>query len=77
MAKKPYIIKDIQLKISLRLKELRLKEGYTSYENFALDKGIDRKQYWRAENGANLTVNSLIKLLNLHKITLEEFFKEF
>lgn len=76
MAKKPYQIHEIQIKIGLKLKRLRIEKGYTSYENFALDKEIDRKQYWRAEDGVNLTLKSLVKILNLHKLTLGEFFND-
>lgn len=58
-----------------RLKELRIKKGFTSYEEFAWSYDLDRKQYWRMENGANMTLKSLLKLLNIHQITFEEFFK--
>lgn len=75
MANKPYISDHIQFKIAKRIKELRISAGYSSYEVFALENDLDRKQYWRAESGVNLTLNSIIKILNIHKITLEEFFK--
>lgn len=75
VAKKPYIPEHIQIKIGNRIKELRIQAGYTSYENFALEKDIDRKQYWRAENGVNLTLKSIVRIANLHKISLEDFFK--
>lgn len=75
VANRPYISSEVQVKIGARIKALRIEAGYTSYENFALENEIDRKQYWRAENGANLTVNSLTKILNVHKINLEDFFK--
>ena len=58
------------------LKELRIKKGYTSYENFALDNDIDRKQYWCLESGNNFTLNSLYKILQIHKIKPSDFFKE-
>ncbi len=74
MAKKPYHIEETVLKSSNRIKELRKKAGYASYEVFALDNNLDRKQYWRAESGANLTFKSLLKIINIHKITLSEFF---
>lgn len=68
---------EIDIKwISLKIKELRLKKGYTSYENFALDNNLDRKQYWRIENGANITIKTLIKILTIHNITICDFFSE-
>jgi transcriptional regulator with XRE-family HTH domain len=62
--------------ISKRLKELRKEMGYSSYENFALDHDLDRKQYWRVENGSNITIRTLIRILTVHKKGLPEFFKE-
>ena len=74
MAKKPYAHNITLTKISQKIKHLRITAGYTSYEKFALDNDLDRKQYWRAENNSNLTLKSLITILNKHKISLEDFF---
>lgn len=63
-------------KIANKLKELRKKAGYTNYENFAWDNEIGRVQYWRMEKGANFTMVTFLKILDAHKITLGEFFKE-
>lgn len=63
-------------KIGERLKELRIEGGYTSYEKFAWDNELNRVQYWRMESGANVTIKSLIKVVNIHKLSLEEFFKD-
>ncbi|HCW07522.1 MAG TPA: hypothetical protein DGG95_09190 [Cytophagales bacterium] len=62
--------------ISNRLKDLRKGLGYTSYETFALDYGLDRKQYWRIENGSNITIRTLVKILEIHEKDLIVFFKE-
>lgn len=62
-------------KIGERLRELRKKSGYKSYENFAFDNDINRVQYGRMEKGSNMTIGSLLKVLEIHKMTLEEFFK--
>jgi transcriptional regulator with XRE-family HTH domain len=70
--------KNIELKInqiSKKLKEIRLSKGYTSYETFAFDHNLNRVQYWRIESGSNITLKTLIKVLDIHKISLEEFFK--
>jgi transcriptional regulator with XRE-family HTH domain len=61
--------------VSQRIKELRKEKGYTSYETFALDNGLDRKQYWRVENGSNITLRTLIKILEIHRINPSNFFK--
>ena len=64
------------LAIGKAFKELRINKGYSSYENFANDYQIDRKQYWRIENGNNLTVSSIFKILEIHKMKLSDFFVE-
>lgn len=71
--------KDERLKkIAERIKELRVKSGYTSYENFAVKNDLDRKQYWRLEEtGANFKITSLLRIIDIHKISLREFFKDF
>ena len=71
--------KNIDLKIkeiSQRLKEIRLSKGYSSYETFAFEKELNRVQYWRIESGQNITLKTLIKVLNIHNISLGEFFKD-
>ncbi len=62
--------------ISNKIKKIRKERGYSSYENFAIDNNIDRKQYWRIETGQNLTIKTLIKVLNLLDISFSEFFKD-
>lgn len=63
------------MKVSLLLKKLRKDAGYRSYEKFAIENDLDRKQYWRAENGANLTLKSLFTILSKHKISPQKFFE--
>jgi transcriptional regulator with XRE-family HTH domain len=68
-------LKNLQEKIGLKLLQLRKQKGYTSHEDFAFDNDIPRGQYWRIEKGkTNLTLKSLVKLLSIHKLTVEEFF---
>lgn len=74
MAKKKFTEEEILKKIGERLKKLRIEKGYTSYEKFAWDNEINRVQYWRMESGVNITIKSLLKVLEAHKITLSEFF---
>ena len=68
--------KETLLKLSEKLKELRISAGYSSYENFAHDYDLDRKQYLRMENGANITMTSLLKILHIHKLSLRDFFND-
>ncbi|MBN4046969.1 helix-turn-helix transcriptional regulator [Olleya sp. AH-315-K02] len=64
-------------KIAKKLERIRKEKGYTSYENFAIEHGISRMQYWRMEKGTNFTFESLLKILDAHKMSLNEFFKDF
>lgn len=61
--------------IADRIKELRIQAGYSSYEQFALKNDIQAKQYWRLESGHNFTISSLLRILDVHKLTLEDFFR--
>lgn len=62
--------------IGKHLKGLRIKAGYSSYETFANEYNIARKQYWRLESGEGFNITTLFKLLNIHEISLSEFFKD-
>ena len=75
--KKTGITEEVLLKLGSKITELRNKAGYSSYETFANDYDLDRKQYWRMENGTNITINSLVKLLKIHNKSLYDFFKDF
>ncbi len=64
-------------KIGERLKKLRIKNGYGSYEDFAIKNDLSRMQYWRLEKGkTNLTFRSLIVILKIHNISLADFFSD-
>lgn len=64
-------------KLGDRLKEYRIKAGYTSYEYFAYDNNISRTQYGKYEAGGNIQFNTLLKILKALNVSLEEFFKGF
>ena len=63
-------------KIADKLKELRKGKGYKSYETFAFDNNLNRVQYWRIESGQNITLKTLIKVLQIHNISLSDFFQD-
>jgi len=62
--------------IGEKIKELRSEKGYTSYENFAWDNNLPRMQYWRMEKGTNFTIKNLLRILDIHGLTLREFFSD-
>ncbi len=77
-----FMVKDTEITdkriilISKKLKELRIKANYTSAESFAYDHDLNRVQYWRVESGTNVTLKTLLKILDIHKISLGEFFED-
>jgi len=60
-----------------RLKYYRKKAGYTNYEYFAYENDISRPQYGKYEAGANIQLNTLMKILKALNVSLEEFFTGF
>ena len=53
---------------------LRKTNTNLSAENFANEKGFDRVQYSRIENGTNITMKTLLKVADSHDMTLKDFF---
>ena len=71
--------KSIELnikKVAERVKQLRL-ATHSSSETFSYDNEINRVQYWRVEKGQNITLKTFFKILEIHNLTPEEFFKDF
>lgn len=65
---------DVVGSIAKKLKYLRVQAGFSNYEDFAYDADIARAQYGKYENGANMMITSLVKILKYHKMSLAEFF---
>ena len=64
------------LKIAEKIKAMRKAKGYKSYDVFAWDNELSRISYWRMETGVNFRIETLLKVLDVHKISLSEFFKD-
>ena len=74
-AQVPELVSEETLKkLGERIKQLRIKKGYTSYEYFAYEHNISRAQFGRYEKGQDLRMSSLIKIVNAFGISLKEFF---
>lgn len=76
MDEKKKVVNPEILKLAKRIKELRIKKGYTNYEYFAYDKGFSRSQYGRYEKGEDIRFSSLMKLIDAFGMTPGEFFNE-
>ena len=64
-------------KIGERLRYFRKRAGYTNSEYFAYEHNISRPQYGKYEAGANIQLNTLMKILKALNVSLEEFFSGF
>lgn len=69
--------KDQQVyeKIGKRIKELRLRAGYSAADKFAYENEIGRSQYAAWEAGQDMKVSSLLRVLRAHKMSIEDFFE--
>lgn len=64
-------------KLGKRMKELRIKNGYKSFEIFAYDNNLPRVLYGNYEKGVgNITYKNLLKVIKALKISISEFFSE-
>ncbi len=70
-------LKAIELnKLAERIRSLRIKKGYSNYENFAYEHKIPRAQYGRYEKGEDLRYSSLVKIVKAFDMSMTEFFSE-
>jgi len=60
-------------KMAEKLRQMRIAKGYSSYEKFAWENGINRVQYYRVEKGENITLKTLLRILDIHKVSLSVF----
>jgi len=76
MAKKDTYTEKQLTNLGNKLRELRIEQGFSNYEQFAFTHNLPRAQYGRYEQGQDLRFSSLLKVLKALDISLEEFFKE-
>lgn len=70
------LTKEYLKKLGNRIKALRIKKGYSSYDFFAYDHHISRAQWGRYENGQDLRFSSLLKVVKAFDMTFSDFFSE-
>jgi transcriptional regulator with XRE-family HTH domain len=69
-------IEDQIINLGKRLKQLRKEKGFTNYEFFAYENRIGRSQYGKYEQGVDMQFSSILKLVEMHGMTIKEFFSE-
>ena len=76
MAKKDTYTEKQLTNLGNKLRELRIEQGFSNYEQFAFEHNLPRAQYGRYEQGQDLRFSSLLKVLKALDVSLEEFFKD-
>lgn len=78
MAENNKIQSDSRIRaIAEKIRKLRIQKGYSNYEHFAIDHDLPTVQYWRIESAkTNPTIQSILKILDIHGMTLKEFFSD-
>ena len=74
--KKELTTEEALKRLGERIKELRLKKGFTSYEVFAYENEISRAQFGIYEKGEDMRFTSLLRVVKALDISLEDFFSE-
>ena len=65
-----------QLKhVGIIIRELRIKKGYSAAETFSYDFELNRTNYWRWENGHNITLKNIFRICEIHQIRPTDFFE--
>jgi hypothetical protein len=66
---------NLLIDIGSHLADLRVKKGYPTIKEFAAKYELPEIHYWRIEKGkANPTLKSLVRILAIHKISIQDFF---
>jgi transcriptional regulator with XRE-family HTH domain len=72
---KEKLLNKVLTRIGVTLSNLRMRKGYSSIKDFANEYDLPLIQYWKIEKGkTNLTIKSLMKLLAIHRIPIQDFF---
>ena len=62
--------------LGARIRELRKKKGYTNGETFANEHDIHRVQWNRYEAGKDLYFSTLVKIIKVLEVSVDEFFEK-
>ena len=68
---------DYKVKIGKKLIKLRKKAGFGSSVDFAVYHDLSKNTIYRIECGKDFKFSSLEKILEIHGMSLKEFFKDF
>lgn len=76
MAKKTEISDERMRAIGDKFRKMRKDAGYSNYDTIAYDLEMSRNQVSRVERGENITMSTLLFMLDAHGLSLAEFFAD-
>jgi transcriptional regulator with XRE-family HTH domain len=65
------------IKVSRKIKALRISRGYPTAESFTKRHGLSRSLYIRFEKGSDLRFSSLIRIIKAFDMSFADFFEDF
>lgn len=68
---------EILNELGATIKNARKRNGFTSAENFAFQMDISRSLYTKYENGSDLRVSTLFRIIQGMGMKVSDFFKGF
>jgi transcriptional regulator with XRE-family HTH domain len=77
MAEKKEVSDERMKAIGAKFRKMRKEAGYSSYDDIAYDLKMSRNQISRIERGENITMATLLFMLDAFGVSPSEFFKEF
>lgn len=77
MAEKKEVLDERMIAIGDTFRKMRKDAGYSNYDMIAYDLDMSRNQISRIERGENITLSTLLFMLDAHGMSLAEFFKNF
>ncbi|MFT6502928.1 MAG: transcriptional regulator with XRE-family HTH domain [Crocinitomicaceae bacterium] len=77
MAEKKEVSDERMKAIGEKFRKMRKEAGYSSYDKIAYDLDMSRNQISRIERGENITVATLLFMLDAFGVSPSEFFEEF
>ncbi len=68
---------EILNKIGDKVKQLRKKNSDLNYIKFAEQNNLNHQTYYRLEVGENFTISTFLRVLEIHNVSIKNFFNDF
>jgi len=68
--------KEVYKALGERIKDLRKEADFTNAGHFAYENGFTASQYGQYETGKDMRLSTLIRIANIHNLTVSELLKD-